>query len=292
MAIVRNRLETTLSLIKRDLKEGTDQWMWYTQGTFMEFSSDVYESSYRSSIKDATLKRNCAIMHKQLGRIKEDLDTLLTMCAQASWQKRMVREGHLDTFDNMLYGTALADAFITKYRSAYDTIAMAFRALTKSPDEAYLSFTDLRNVNNNKNILRVYGNDLTQLIRECDWYDLLVTVRDEIVHRSLKSKGFMHARILFQITKLDRNKNQLVNLIDIREVMANKNLVDFELYAAVNIAYTFWLLEKFAEIGYSILKPVKSDNAKGAKKLYPGLDVFNDSLERVLATPPPPPQRA
>ena len=47
----------------------------------------------------------------------------------------------------------------------------------------------------------------------------------------------MHARIPFQVTKRDKNKGS-VNLINFREVMINKNLVDFELYATVHVAFT------------------------------------------------------
>ena len=110
----------------------------------------------------------------------------------------------------MFYGTALADAFITKYRSAHDTIAWAFRALVEYPDQAYESFTDLRKKGNNKNIVRLYGKELAQLIESCDWYDEMVKVRDEIVHHNLKSRGFMDSRILFQITKLDKKKKRFV----------------------------------------------------------------------------------
>jgi hypothetical protein len=97
----------------------------------------------------------------------------------------------------------------------------------------------------------------------------------------------MADRILFQITKWDKEEKRYINLINIPEVMVNKNLVDFELYAAVHIGYTFWLLEKFAEIGYDTVKPAKFDNSKETKKGYVGLDVLKDSIERVLAAAPP-----
>ena len=112
----------------------------------------------------------------------------------------------------------------------------------------------------------------------------MVKVRDEIVHHNLKSRGFMDSLILFQITKLDKKKKRFVDLINIPEVMIKKtNLVDFELYAAVHIAYTLWLLEKFADIGYRTLKPVKFDNSKKSEFGYIGLAVFKDSIERILA---------
>jgi hypothetical protein len=224
-------------------------------------------------------------MDKQLERIKGDLGTLLTMLHQASWQKKMVRESHLGTEYNMYYGTALADAFITKYRSAYDTIAKAFRALAKYPDQAYGSFTDLRNEKYNDNILRVYCKDLAHLIQSCDWYDQMLKARDDIVHYNLKSSGFMHSRILFQITQWDKEEKRFVHVINIPEMMVNENLVDFELYTAVHVAYTFWLLEEFAKLGYDILQPVQFPNSKETKSGYLGLDVLKDSIERVLAAP-------
>jgi hypothetical protein len=286
MPISRDRLETALSLIKRDLKEGTDQWWWYTTGTFVKFSSDVYTSSYSSSVKDDTLKGKCATMHRHLRMIKDDLDTLLTMLDQANWQKKMVREGHLDTYYNMLYGTALADTFITKYRSAYDTIANALIEIRSDRGHPpRRSFTELRKVCTEEEFVMILGDNLAHLIQSCDWYDQVLKARDYIVHYSLKSSGFMHSRILFQINKWDKEKKRFVNLIDIPEVMIdNTDLVDFELYAAVHIAYTFWLLEEFAKLGYEILSPSGFPDAK-PKKGYLGLDVLKDSIERVLAAP-------
>jgi hypothetical protein len=285
MSISRDRLETAHSLIKRDLKQGTDQWWWYTTGTFVKFSSDVRVSSYSSSVKDDTLKRKCSNMHRHLRMIKDDLDTLLTMLDQANWQKKMVREGHLGTEYNMFYGTALADAFITKYRSAYDTIAKALieiRSDRGRPPRP--SFTELREVCTEEEFVRILGDNLAHLIQSCDWYDQVLKARDDIVHYNLKSSGFMHSRILFQITKWDKEKKRFVNLINIPEVMINENLADFELYAAVHIPYTFWLLEEFAKLGYEILSPSRFPDAE-PKKGYLGLDVLKDSIERVLATP-------
>src|SRR5215213_7040904 len=112
MRIYRRRLKTTLSLINRDLKEGgLDEW-WYTTGTVVRFSSDVDQSSYR---------------------------------------KKMVKEAHLDTYHNMLYGGILADAFLTRFRSTYDTIAKAFKEIMRDPGHApKLSFSVFREFCNKK----------------------------------------------------------------------------------------------------------------------------------------------
>ena len=76
----------------------------------------------------------------------------------------------------------------------------------------------------------------------------------------------MHTRILFQVTKRDKNK-VFVNLINFREVMINKNLVDFELYAALHVAFTLWLLEVFAAIGYDILRPLRFEDSESKKAM-------------------------
>jgi hypothetical protein len=281
MPIYRRRLKTTLSLIKRDLKEGrVDEW-WYTTGTFVRFSSDVDQSSYREKkVRDVVLRSKCSTMHGHLRRIMDDLEILLSMLDQANWQTKMVKEGHLDTYHNMLYGGILADAFLTRYRSTYDTIAKAFKEIMSDPGHApRLRFSVFRKLCNEKekDCMQKFGKDLARLIQSCDWFDQIRYVRNGVVHCNFKTSGFMADRILFQVRKGYENQ------IDFPKAMVNKNLVDFELYAAVHIAYTLWLLEKFARMGYEILKPKKFRNSKKAEKGYDGLDVLKDSIERVLA---------
>jgi hypothetical protein len=200
------------------------------------------------------------------------------MLHQANWQKEMVRERHLDAYHNMLYGTALADAFITKYRSSYDTIAKALIEIRTDPGHPpEAKFTKLRKKCKEDKYVKILGEDLAHLIQLCDWYDPMLDVRDDIVHHNLKSSGFMADRILFQVTKGYEKQ------INIPEVMINENLVDFELYAAVHIAYTLWLLEEFASLGYNILPVKKFPSSEEAKSGYTGLDILKDSIERVLA---------
>jgi hypothetical protein len=100
------------------------------------------------------------------------------------------------------------------------------------------------------------GQDLAHLIQSCDWYDPLVYARDKIVHENLQVIVFLYPRILFQIyAKDENNKNNLpVGLVNIPEVMVNKNLVNFELYAAVHIGYSFSLLEGFANWAITFFK--------------------------------------
>jgi hypothetical protein len=124
------------------------------------------------------------------------------------------------------------------------------------------------------------GERLANLIRQSrDWYDDLLDVRDDIVHEHVKSSGFMADRILFQINKWDKEEKRFVNLINIPEMMVNENLVDFELYAAVHVAYTFWLLEEFARLGYNILQVTKFPDSEKTMSSYLSLDVLKDSIE-------------
>jgi hypothetical protein len=133
-----------------------------TTGTFVNFSSDVDQSSYSS--KDKTLKRKCYKMHGHLRRIMDDLEILLTMFHQADWQKKMIIDRDLDPYHNMLYGGVLADAFLTRYRSTYDTIAKTFKEIAKHPAYAPTSFSLLRKKCRKVDNVKIYGENLAHLI--------------------------------------------------------------------------------------------------------------------------------
>ncbi len=140
--------------------------MGYTTGTFVRFSSDVDQSSYREKkVRDVVLRSKCSAMHGHLRRIMDDLEILLTMLDQANWQTKMVKEGHLDTYHNMLYGSILADAFLTRYRSTYDTIAKALKGIMNDPSNApRLSFSVFRELCNKKekDCMKIFGKDLAR----------------------------------------------------------------------------------------------------------------------------------
>jgi hypothetical protein len=96
------------------------------------------------------------------------------------------------------------------------------------------------------------------------------------------TEGDKNIQIFFQIYRGDKEKG-FVKLINIPEVMVNENLVDFELYAAVHIGYTFWLLEEFARLACDILQVTKFPDSEIMKSGYVVLDILKDSIERVLA---------
>jgi hypothetical protein len=285
MTIHRDRLITALSLIRRDYKKEKNEWWWYTYGTFVKFSYDIDQPlTYRKfALDDEKLKTKYTEMQRHLRGIRDNLSTLTIMLHQANWQKKMAREGRLDDYYNdyynMLYGTALADSFLTKYRSSYDTIAKAIIVIRRDPGhKPRESFTELHDIceeDYNKGV-RILDEHLTKLIQSCDWYKPMLDARDGIVHENLQSSGFMHPRILFQIYK------GFAKLINIPEVMLNENLADLELYAAVHIGYTFSLLEEFASLAYDILPVKKFSDSETAKSGYVGLGLVKDSIERVL----------
>jgi hypothetical protein len=199
MAIVRNRLERTCSVIKLGQKPGAEagvKW-WYSDGTFVNFASDVNASSYSSKVKDDNLKRKCLIMHGHLSRIKNDLDALLNICSQANWQKQKVLENHLDKFHAMQFGSVVADAFITRYRLSYETIGLAFREVANNPGSVSTKFKVLRNACKQDEGIKNLGKDLADLIQSADWFDQIKAVRDAIIHYNFDTSGFMAERILF-----------------------------------------------------------------------------------------------
>jgi hypothetical protein len=107
-------------------------------------------------------------MHGHLRRIMDDLEILLTMLHQADWQKKMVIVHYLDPYHNMLYGGVPADAFLTGYRSTYDTIAKTFKEIAKHPAYALTSFSLLHKTCGKANNEKIYGENLAHLIESCD----------------------------------------------------------------------------------------------------------------------------
>lgn len=220
-------------------------------------------------------------MHGHLSRIKDDLDVLLNICSQANGQKKMVLEKHLDEYHNMEFGSVLADAFITRYRSSYDTIAWAFKEIARHPGNVSPKFAELRKVSDEDEYVRNLGDKLANLIQSVDWFDQIKDLRDRIIHYNFKTGGFMAPIILFQVTE-----GFFENKINFPGAMINENLVDFELYAGVHVAYSLWLLEEFAKIGYNTLKPERFPEVE-PKKGHDGFEALNEWIERVLASPPP-----
>jgi hypothetical protein len=272
MQVNRDRLTTVLSLIKKDDEKG---W-WYTSSTFDDYSSDVWLSVPSSKVEDPKLKDRLKNASYYLNAINYDLDILLNMCVQANWYKEMVLAGHLVKTDNMRYGTITADGFLIRYRSAYDTIAKAIGKVSKSPEEAPDSFTALRNKDKVDKRLKVLGPDLMGLVQNCDWYDEMVTIRDEILHHNAQTRGFAAEKILFQVMK------KYTKLIKTSEVSYNENLEDFELYAGVHIAYSLWFLEQFATIAYKELPPIRYNSQP--QNYHDGYGILRRWIERVLAS--------
>lgn len=173
MTIARNRLEIARSAIRKGEKPGgkeggnEEEW-WYSDGIFVNFASDVLESAYRS--KDNDLKRKCSLLHGHLGRIGNHLNALLNICSQANWQKKMVLQHNLDKFHAMEYGSVIADAFITRYRSSYDSIGWAFKELANQPGSISPKFKELRDAykEDEDEFVKNLGEDLANLIKSCD----------------------------------------------------------------------------------------------------------------------------
>ncbi len=272
MQVDRDRLSAVLSLIRKDEEKG---W-WYTSSTFDDYSSDVWLSAASNKVEDPVLKDKLKKALYYLNAITYDLDILLNICAQANWHKNMVLSGHLDKLDNMRYGTITVDAFLTRYRSAYDTIANAIGKVSKFPEQAPDSFTALRSKDQMDKRLKILGPELMGLVQNCDWYDEMVDIRDKILHYNAQTSGFAAEEILFQVMK------KYTKLIKTSEMSYNENLEDFELYAGVHIAYTLWFLEQFATIAYRELPPIRYNSQP--QKYHDGYGVLREWIERVLAS--------
>lgn len=198
----------------------------------------------------------------------------------------MVLQHNLDKFHAMEYGSVIADAFITRYRSSYDSIGWAFKELANQPGSISPKFKELRDAykEDEDEFVKNLGEDLANLIKFCDWFDQIKDVRDAIIHYDFNTSGFMASRILFQVSKWSKNGG-FVNKINLQGAMINENLVDFELYAGVHMGYSLWFLEELARIGYHTLKIERFPDIE-PKKYHDGFEPLNGWILRVLAERP------
>jgi hypothetical protein len=194
----------------------------------------------------------------------------------AKWQRDLASEKKLEAGWYRNYSQVGIDAFHTKYRSIFDTIACVV-GLLSAHEGVPKSFTDLQKWAMKKNSAKILGNaDLLNLITSCEWYAEVKAVREEIIHNNAHTTVFFPApAVLFQVHQGYKNK------INIPEVMINEYLADFELYAGIYLGYLLWYLEELARISRPTLKLPHYNSEP--KSIHPGIAVIKEWMERTMS---------
>jgi hypothetical protein len=267
LAINRERIRAALSIIQKYENR------WCTCGAYNNFKSDVYRASLKEGDPQYD-KLNSLLSYLNL--VTSDLWYLYTICHQLKWQIDLAAEKKLDAGWYRNYTQVGIDAFHTKYRSIFDTIARVVGLLSVH-EGVPKSFSDLQKWIKKKDSAKILGNvDLLNLIASCEWYADVKSVREKIIHNNAQTMVFFPApAILFQVHKGYKTK------INISEVMFNENLVDFELYAGIYLGYLLWYLEELARIARPTLR--LSNYNSQPKSIHPGIGVIKEWMERTMS---------
>lgn len=131
-------------------------------------------------------------------------------------------------------------------RSLLDHVAECMNWIAPKPGQIDESFTTLYEK------LPKYesrlGPGLAGLVRRCTWYPYMQEMRDDITHSSPLTLVFpIPGRITFQVYAPGRGPRVLPGF------MYNDAIIDFEKYAAMQMANVFCLLDDLGQIGLASL---------------------------------------
>lgn len=266
MALNRKRLSTALSVIHEE------NGHIFRSGFFDNVSGDVHSNAIAT--RDPKLLR----LYMCLTSILMDLWNIETICLRLAWQKNLWSQDQLDNDLWLQFGGCDISLFHIELRSIFDYLAKVINIISDSPEQVPgKSFNKLRNwVSKSESNVAILGADLAQLVASCEWFDDIREARDSMLHRGAHTLVFLTKdRITFQIiTGIDT-----LSLPD--EVMYDKNVADFELYAGLHIAYLLSSLEDISKLIRSRMNLKRGHH--GAQSSSPGLRIVRNWIERILS---------
>lgn len=229
MTIDEERLNRALSIIKKeDGKLGMG-------GAFSELFSHLLTDN-------ETRKENHEI-YSSISYIVRDLWNLNIILKRIFWEYELWMQEEIDDVEWMQYASCDIDLFHIEIRSIFDYVARIIKYASSTPDQLPERFTKLINwVNKPINDSKLEP-DLKSLVTSPFWFKDFKNIRDSIVHRGGFTIVFLvRDKILFQVNQGFRQH------ISFPELMHNKNVVDFKLYAGLYIGYLYDYLEDVAEV--------------------------------------------
>lgn len=262
--IDRSILRDALSLIKRD------ETRFFTDGKFVDLSSTIQLESSKS--------REINQLYRLTHYITQDVWNLLTIISRLEWQKNLVAEDKLDSGRWSYFVAIDIYVFHSELRSIFDYIAKIIHLISNTPGKAK-SFERLKNWTSNPKNAGKINKELSDFVSSCQWFDDIRTIRNNFIHDGAESLVFpSKGRILFLINTSGYQK------ISIPEIMFNENVVDFELYAGLYMAYILTYLEKFSELVNKHLNLNKFHLM--AKSYHIGLGITQEWINKILVYKP------
>ncbi|MBA7491737.1 hypothetical protein ES702_02285 [subsurface metagenome] len=192
--------------------------------------------------------------------------------------KKQYNQKKLDKDSWINFASKHIKDFYVDYRSLFDFLAKAIRLASDPPKQSSTSFNKLLKWIKNPNNVMKLGEDLSNVVRSCDWFKDLREVRDSILHEDARILIFLDKdKILFQI--YDKNWERKM-ILKPEIIMNNENVADFELYAGLYIGYLIAYLEEVSEVIISRLN--LSIKKLTSKSCHGGLHIIYKWIEKVL----------
>jgi hypothetical protein len=234
-------------------------------------------------------------VYKNSTYIHQDLWEIETLLERIAWTRDLWAEDKIE-FGLWSRFTALDIALLhVTIRSMMDYAAALLRLISGKPGQLPMSKNDDLETDGQVSFKRLYtcakkpgseerfGPAFIRAITDCEWFHLLRSVRDSIVHMGGKPiMMYDKPRILFQILKGSDSEF----LVKLPEVMYNPNVVDFELYAGMIYGYLLNFLEDVGALIFDWASASGEDRLARCINNHPGMIAGKCWIEAVRAKAP------
>lgn len=262
MAIDKQLLNETLALIQED-----------STGPFLSGEWLAMDSHLLAISPDDKRQREVGEL---LRYAHSDLQNLTGIVWRLLWEKRLQASEELDDSRWRIFAGLDIDLFHVEFRSLFDYLGRLVSVASDSPGVRDKSFEKLRRWLQVEMHRVQFGNDLAESVLACTWFGELRRIRDTALHSGGFSLVFPHAdKILFQCYSTHHAQ------VSYPEVMWNRNVADFELYAGLHLGYTFAWLDRLSTLLFDrlCLRRVGSD----ARWYHPVFGSLRDWIESLLS---------
>lgn len=261
MSINKQRLDLALSTIQMD-EEG-----YFSSGKYVDLIGNIHVN--------AALRPELGQLSRCFSIIQQDIKNIKNIILRLDWQMSLLKRNELDEVLWMDFTACDIDHFHVEIRSFFDSLAKAISLVSNHPDQvpnrSFRKLKDWVEKNENENTI---GMDLAAIIRSCEWFDDFKKIRELLIHHGGYTIVFLVPdRITFQVHKGWKNE------VLIPEIMYNKNIVDFELYAGLYTGYLMAYLEEISEIFNKRLN--LQELGSNSKSYHPGLIVIQNWIGKV-----------
>jgi hypothetical protein len=228
MSIRKDKLKVAISTIQKD-----EKGVYFSPSKFVMLLANI--------MLRTRMNERLPPIYSFMQYISQDVKNMETIATRLAWQRDLWSTNQLDVGKWMSYAGCDIDLFHIEVRSVFDYLAKVIKRVSDQPEQVPdEGFNALKTwlVKSEGNVERL-GKDLAELVLSVDWFDDLKNIRDVNVHQGGMTLVFLEKdRILFQILK------GYEYLVSIPEIMYNKNVVNFELYAGMYFGY-FRIFRRF-----------------------------------------------